>query len=66
LNTILFIQKASGTRQGSSIRASKQRISILLLFSLGYFFCNDVGCHEKQNLFDYGFMMNLFLFVGFN
>jgi len=41
--------------KGQASRASRQRISILLLFSLEYVFlllCNDVGFHEQLNLLD--------------
>ena len=54
LYIILFIQKASGTRQWSNIKTLRQRISILLLFSLWYvfiLFCNDVSCDVLLNLF---------------
>jgi hypothetical protein len=68
LYTILFIQKASGTRQGLSIRSFKadDLHHSLVLSRYGFLlFCNDVCCHAQLNLFDKGSMMNPFLFVGF-
>ena len=50
--------KASGASQGSNIRVSRQMISLILMFSLGYdfiLFCNNVCCHVKLNLFWLGF-----------